>query len=161
MINFQGIVKPTYHAYRMLNELGDELLYRNNGVVVTRNSKTGKLVTLLYNYPAEVKTAPESGARSLAQSTQDKGTAQLFDLKLTGLKANSSISIETLDKQYGNAIGAWQQMGSPEPPTREQVSILKQKAQELKKDVLSASDNGELNFSQSLASWSVILIREL
>lgn len=161
MINYQGIVKPTYHAYRMLNELGDELLYRKDGVVVTRNSKTGKLVAILYNYPSEVQTAPESGSRGLAQSTQDKGTAQLFYLKLTGLKANSAISIETLDKQHGNAIGAWQQMGSPEPPNRKQVSILKQKAQELKKDVSTASDKGELNYSQSLESWSVVLIKEL
>lgn len=27
MINFQGIVKPSFHAYRMLNQLGDKKLY--------------------------------------------------------------------------------------------------------------------------------------
>lgn len=27
MINFQGLVKPSFHAYRMLNQLGDEKIY--------------------------------------------------------------------------------------------------------------------------------------
>ena len=27
IINFQGLVKPSYYAYRMLNELGDQELY--------------------------------------------------------------------------------------------------------------------------------------
>ena len=27
MVNYQGIVKPSFHAYRMLHELGDEMLY--------------------------------------------------------------------------------------------------------------------------------------
>ena len=43
MINLQGIVKPTFHAYRFMNALGDELLGRFTGGVVTRCSKTKKI----------------------------------------------------------------------------------------------------------------------
>lgn len=54
LINFQGIVKPAFHAYRMLHQLGDEELHKEEGVVVTRHSDTNKLVAMLYNYPVEV-----------------------------------------------------------------------------------------------------------
>lgn len=48
LINFQGIVKPTYHAYRFLNMLGNEILSRQDGAIVTRNNQTKKIVTVKY-----------------------------------------------------------------------------------------------------------------
>ena len=39
MINYQGIVKPTFHAYRFLHSLGDEILSAGSGGVVTRKRK--------------------------------------------------------------------------------------------------------------------------
>lgn len=61
MINLQGIVKPTYHAYRMLSALGDELLARGSGGIITRESATGKIAGLFYHYPPEMTfSAPAS-----------------------------------------------------------------------------------------------------
>ena len=40
MITLQGAPKPTFHAYRMLHALGDRLLGRTDGLVVTRHSGT-------------------------------------------------------------------------------------------------------------------------
>ncbi len=57
MINYQGIVKPVFHAYRFLNMLGDEEIYREGNKSVTRDSKTGFITALTYNYPDEIKTA--------------------------------------------------------------------------------------------------------
>ena len=57
MINYQGIVKPSFHAYRMLHALGDEILCRQEDLIVTRDSKNGEVAALLYNYPAEMKSA--------------------------------------------------------------------------------------------------------
>ncbi|MBQ1860404.1 MAG: xylann 1,4-beta-xylosidase, partial [Clostridia bacterium] len=49
LINYQGIVKPSFHAYRMLSRLGDTLLYRDEHAFFTK--KEGKLAALLYHYP--------------------------------------------------------------------------------------------------------------
>lgn len=53
LINYQGLVKPSYHAYRMLNQLGDEELFSNDHLFVSRNSGNGKIIALAYNYPEE------------------------------------------------------------------------------------------------------------
>lgn len=39
MINFQGLVKPSFHAYRMLNQLGDEKIYYKDPLFISRSSK--------------------------------------------------------------------------------------------------------------------------
>jgi len=38
LINYHGIVKPAFHAYRFLHALGDEILARVKGGIVTRES---------------------------------------------------------------------------------------------------------------------------
>ncbi|MBP0904007.1 glycoside hydrolase [Mariniflexile gromovii] len=53
MINFQGLVKPSYHAYRMLHQLGEEKLYKDDYLFVSKNSKNNNIVALAYNYPKE------------------------------------------------------------------------------------------------------------
>ena len=53
MINFQGLVKPSFHAYRMLHQLGDEKLYYADPLFVSRSSETGKITALAFNYPEE------------------------------------------------------------------------------------------------------------
>ena len=60
MINFQGLVKPSFHAYRMLHQLGDEKLYYTDPVFVSRSSETGKITALAFNYPKEYEIAVPS-----------------------------------------------------------------------------------------------------
>lgn len=73
LVNYQGIVKPAFHAYRFLNALGDEVIARTNGVIVTRKKSTGKLTALIYNYPSEVKISlPTSGSLAGALNMLDK-----------------------------------------------------------------------------------------
>jgi xylan 1,4-beta-xylosidase len=55
LVNYQGIVKPTFHAYQFLNSLGDEVLAQTDGAIITRHRATGRLTALAYLYPPEVK----------------------------------------------------------------------------------------------------------
>ena len=162
MVNYQGIVKPSFHAYRMLNQLGDELLYRRDGIVITRSSKTGKITAIIYNYPSEEKLVPEPGNNmEEAQAIMDRGTARTISFELKNLKGKSKFKLETLDAENGNPVKAWKQLGSPEPPTKSQVDVLKQKAWGLKQTDLSSDSNGQLNFSEKVSPWAVLLLKEL
>ncbi len=58
MISYQGIVKPTFHAYRFLNQLGEEEIFRSDGFVATRDKNRGTLVAVAYHYPEEHRLAP-------------------------------------------------------------------------------------------------------
>ncbi|MCZ4223475.1 GH39 family glycosyl hydrolase [Pedobacter rhodius] len=156
LINFQGIVKPSFHAYRMLNRLGDEVIHQQEGIIITRNSKTKKITTLLYHYPAERKNVVDGNVEAVLNSGSDRK----FDVLLSGLKAKSEFEIEILDKNNGFAYPKWKQMGGPEPPTREQTKALKKIAMEVKIEKTSADASGKLNWGRNLHPWDCVLLSE-
>ena len=72
LINYQGIVKPVFHAYRMLASLGDELLYQDAHSFITR--KKQRLCGILYHYPLrESVSISRFPDRSIAEEELRKG----------------------------------------------------------------------------------------
>ena len=90
MINFQGLVKPSFHAYRMLNQLGDEKLYYSDPVFVSRDSKSGKVVALAFNYPDEFEQYVPAAKNF---DTYMNASSKHLDLCLTGLKPGTVFEI--------------------------------------------------------------------
>lgn len=158
MINFQGLVKPSFHAYRMLNQLGDEKLYYSDPVFVSRSSQSGKITAVAFNYPAEYEEAVPSSKN--AKNYMDASSKQL-DVTLTGLQPGTVFVLEILDKDHGNIYDAYQALGAPHSPTREQTAYLKQKAWGTKKETLKVADDGTLNVKRELLPWTCMLIKEL
>lgn len=156
MINFQGIVKPAYHAYRMLHQLGNEKLYQGEYLFVSRNAAVGKIAALAYNYPEEYENAVPSGNKKL-----EDGTSKPLDFTLTNLKPGVQFSIETLDKDHGNIHNFWEQMGRPDAPTPEQLEVMKNFANTLKTEIVTLDKSGELKIKRELTPWSVVLIKQI
>jgi xylan 1,4-beta-xylosidase len=162
LINFQGIVKPAFHAYRFLNCLGNELLASSSVGVVTRDRKSGRVSALLYNYPATMRTAvPTTNSLPEADQMEASGEIQPVDIVLTGMPANAPVLVETLDQNHGDATAAWEEMGRPEPPTREQTWILREAAQDTQKELLHADGNGSFVLHRRMAPWAVLLLRQM
>ncbi len=159
MINFQGLVKPSYHAYRMLHQLGDEKLYKDEYVFVSRNSGDGKVTMLGYNYPKENEKSVPAGYKSYDELTM--GTPKQLDLTLTNLKPGTQFKIEILDKDHGNVCHSWEKMGKPEPLTREQIKVLKAIAENLKTEIVEADKEGKLSINKEIAPWNVMLIQQI
>ena len=163
MINFQGIVKPTFHAYRFLNALGDEIISTPAGGVVTRHRQTGRITALAYHYPSEMPlTVPASfDTRAKAEEVLRLGSPQPVLVELTGLPAGAPFAIETLDQSHGNAMAAWDAMGQPPTPTREQTEFLRRAAMATKQETVLADASGRLSLRRVIEPWSVMLIRQL
>ncbi len=159
MINFQGLVKPSYHAYRMLHQLGDEKLYKDEYLFVSRKSGNGKLVALAYNYPKENEGSVPAGYKSYEYLSQ--GTPKQLNLELENLKPGTMFKVEILDKDHGNVCHSWEKMGKPEPPTREQIKVLKGIAENLKTEILTADKEGKLSINREIAPWNVLLIQQI
>lgn len=158
MINFQGIVKPVFHAYRMLNRLGDEKLYYKDPLFVSRDSRTGKVKALAFNYPDEHIDAVPSAA--IVDNYMENASSKTVNLTLTGLKPGSRFIFETLDKEHGNVLDEYKSIGAPSQLSREQTSWLKERAWQTDSKELKADNNGELNVALELKPWSCVLIEE-
>lgn len=163
MINLQGIVKPTFHAYRFLSGLGDELLATSPCGVVTRDSDSGKLRGLAYHYPPEMPlSVPASfGTRDEARKTLALGRPEDLLIEISGLKPGAVFLMEILDHHDGNAMDAWDAMGSPETPDRAQTALLRQVSMETAKQSICADESGLLFVRQTLFPWTVLALREL
>ena len=157
MINFQGIVKPSFHAYRMLNQLGDEELYNADPLVVSKNSKTEKITAIAYNYPEEYEQEVPSAAHA---KDFMKASSKTLDLTLTGLRPNAWFVLETLDENHGYAYQEWCNMGKPHSPNRQQLDVLRQRAWDTLKEYVKADSNGVLVLKKQLSPWSCVLMSE-
>jgi xylan 1,4-beta-xylosidase len=84
-----------------------------------------------------------------------------FTLNLKHLPAKASFLVETLDKTHGDAVAAWEAMGKPEPPNREQTEALRKLAWSTKKQIMQSDATGILHVDMKLPAWSVVLIRQI
>jgi len=163
MINHQGIVKPSFHAYRLLHTLGDELLARVDGAVITRDSVDGKVSCLAYHYPDEVTTSvglSEPG-RETADETLAIGGPRALEIDLRGLDPECLLTVETVGPFRGDALAAWRSIGEPEPPSREELSALRAVAREVPQETLKADAEGRLHFAISMRPWEILSLRQL
>jgi xylan 1,4-beta-xylosidase len=160
LVNYQGIVKPTFHAYRMLHALGDETLATVPGAIVTRHKQDGRVTVLAYHYPPEMPLTVPGGSRAFAAATEKLGAPKPLTIELIGLKPGARMLIETLDQTHGNARAAWEAAGAPEPPTREQTAALRSAALATKRDFVQADASGRLALRRPIEPWSVVLVDE-
>jgi xylan 1,4-beta-xylosidase len=158
MINFQGIVKPSYHAYRMLHQLGDENLYYSEPLFVSRSSKTGKISAVAYNYPKEFSNTVPS---NIDLKNYMQASSKTLNVVLKNLPKKAHFEIEILDNENGNIKPYFDKMGAPKSPTREQTADLKTRAFATKKSVIQSDNNGNLFLNIVLTPWECMSIREL
>lgn len=160
LINFQGIVKPTFHAYRFLHRLGIEEIARTPGIIATRDDQ-GLLRILVYHYPDELREAPPlTHSPAEAEKIIALGHPRQLELDIHGLKPGTVFITETLDARHGFCLQAWKEMACPEPPTREQANSLREAAWGLQHAELSADAAGRFQLHHPVAPWSLILISE-
>ncbi|MBR0270359.1 MAG: glycoside hydrolase [Prevotella sp.] len=158
MITFQGWKKPSFHAYRMLNQLGNQILNYSDPVCVTRDERTGRITALAFNYPDEYlqKVPSSANVRNYMQAS-----AKQLDITLTGLPANAVFDLETLDDTHGNAIQAFRAIASPKAPTREQTRWMRQQSEATLHEVIRADADGQLRIQRELAPWTLVLIKQM
>lgn len=155
LINMPGFVKPAFHAYRFLHRLGDELLALGDAGAITRNRADGRLTAVLFNYPCVDEVIPYCHTLAAAEAIQQRGQPIQVALQLAGLPPGAQFEIETLDRQHGWAYRAWQEMGYPEPPTRDQTAQLRQAS------LNTARTTGPLPPTFTLQPWDVVLVRQV
>ncbi|WP_432877510.1 GH39 family glycosyl hydrolase [Kribbella sp. CA-245084] len=159
MVTLSGVVKPTFHAFRMLNALGPEEVARTPGAIATRH-EGGGIAVLAYHYPsAEQRSVPASfDGRETADRTAALGTPRPFRLQVTDLPAGVEVQLDLLDAVSGNALEAWRRLGAPPRPDRSQLNELRIAAMATRRWTCRTDPDGRLDLSLELPPWSVLLV---
>lgn len=125
-----GINKPSYYAFGLMHELGQERLSNPSKHVIVTRTQDGALAIAAWN---------------LVDPGQ-KGTTKTIRLEVRGTAPDAAVEIQTVDDEHGNVLPVYEGLGSPRYPTPAQVAWMNDatalKAPErtnLKEGVLSLS----------------------
>jgi xylan 1,4-beta-xylosidase len=110
LIALNGIVKPTGHMFSFFAKLGEEQLYRDENIIVTR-CPDGSIALVAWN-PILEKRSEEDCVRNI-------------EINIPVSYNNVFVTTHLVDEGHGNAWTAWNQMGRPRYPDKSQIGILK------------------------------------
>ncbi|WP_250638376.1 GH39 family glycosyl hydrolase [Geobacillus thermodenitrificans] len=113
LVALHSIPKPTFHTFMFFNALGDEVLYRDAEMIVTRR-KDGSIAAVIWNLVME----KEEDLQKKCNSSSPVPFSSIAFIKR-----------QTVNEQYGNPWRVWKQMGRPRFPNRQAVETLRQVAQ--------------------------------
>jgi xylan 1,4-beta-xylosidase len=107
-----GIPKPAFHAFQLLHRLGTQRIPLETPWILATRRDDGTLVIAAWNY-----SAPE-----------DPGKPMNARIQFRGAHAGQA-RITTIGPLQGSPRPAWEAMGKPASPTREQIVQLQRAAQ--------------------------------
>ena len=102
-----------------------------------------------------------SNTLAAADAIDNSGSARKFTMNLSHLPAGASFVVETLDKEHGDAVAAWEAMGKPEPPNQQQTELLRKQAWATQKETVKADAAGKLHIETTLPPWALVSIRQM
>ncbi len=113
------IEKPAFNAFAMLHRLGDKRLPVSSDSVLATRRGDGAVVLALWNY------APPVGDTAVYTKGKPKGAVKHYDVNVSHLGAATKATVYRLDENHGNAVAAFDRMGRPDFPSREQIAQLR------------------------------------
>jgi len=115
------IPKPAFHAFAMLHRLGDERIPVTDDSVIATKTADGGVALALWNYLPPVG----EGASYTPEPAVAAGAEKTFEVALKGLPKGAKLTLWRVDGTHGNAIPAYDAMGRPATPSREQIAELR------------------------------------
>ncbi len=107
-----GLPKPSYNAFKLLHQLGDQRIPVGSDSGLATRRPDGSLAIAVWNL-----FLPE-----------ETGAPKTLTLELKGLTGRHRAVIHRLDSEHGSLLHAYEAMGRPVSPTREQIEQLRRAA---------------------------------
>lgn len=108
LLTRDGIKKPSYYVYYLLNKLGNQVLLRSERYIVTRSGEN--LQILLFNHVHGEEEAEES---------------IFFNLNIKSIDGKYKETVYTLDRDNGSAYDQWMRLGKTIDLSIEELDYIK------------------------------------
>ena len=118
------IPKPAFHAFAMLHQLGDSRIALESDSALATKTADGGVALALWNYLPPIG----EGATYTPEPAHVDGD-RTFSVELKNLPKGSRLTLYRVDGTHGNAIPAYDAMGRPPTPSREQIAMLRKAGQ--------------------------------
>jgi xylan 1,4-beta-xylosidase len=112
LIAVGGVPKPAFNAFKLLHQLGTRRIEANSASALVTRRDDGSLAIAVWNL-----ALPE-----------ERGLPKEVTLAIDGAKGRRA-TISRVDGTNGSALAAYEAMGRPTYPTREQLTLLRRAAE--------------------------------
>ncbi|MBM7661822.1 xylan 1,4-beta-xylosidase [Bacillus mesophilus] len=131
LMTYNGIKKAAYHAYYFLSRLGDELIYQEDDIIVTRKGNDYQI--LLYNYSHPNQLYRSFDYSQLNQTSRytvfETENIKTHELLLSEVNGNYLLKKQFVNRKQGSSYDAWVDIGAPEHLDTDTMNYLKGKAE--------------------------------
>lgn len=150
LVNNMGIKKPAYYAYYLLNKLGNKLVDKGDGYIVTK--KEDEFQILLYSYYDNLDNLVNSKENKLKNNIKKE-----VSLNIVNVCDNVRMTIYNINEKMGSSYNYWLGMGRPIRLNKEEKQIL-YKASFPKIHFKYSKKSIVLNTITSLKGYGAVLI---
>lgn len=127
LMTANGLKKPSYFAYEMLNKLGDEIISIGEEYIITKKKEDVQI--LLYNYAYFNHMFLRGDSSALLYKQRDKifeeKSVNEVNINLSGIDGTYRLTKYKLDQDHGSVYDNWIKMGSPENMSKEEIHYLR------------------------------------
>ncbi|MFL0197164.1 helix-turn-helix domain-containing protein [Clostridium sp. WILCCON 0269] len=121
LINDKGIKKPSYYAYFLMNKLGDTLVAKDKGYIVTKSYREYQI--LLYSYHEDIDNLNFFENFSKFKGSKNI-TEKKFSLNIVGISSSVRVITYDINEKIGSSYNYWVDMGKPKRLSKEEKEIL-------------------------------------
>jgi xylan 1,4-beta-xylosidase len=162
LFTVNGIKKPSYNAFLLLNKLGKTIIDKGENYIVTSSNKNTYQI-LIYNFVYFNRKYLEGDFKSINLINRKNAFENLKPIEniltLNNISSgNYSIKKYTLNEENGSSYDAWIKMGAPKNITGEIFQYLKSKEQ-MKLEFFNMKIDSSLTLKDTLKSQDIILYK--
>lgn len=156
-VSTNGLKKPIYYVYNFLNRLGDKIIFRGKGFIVTKGDNES-IQIIIYNY-CDFK----DGCRDISYENKYNRYSifnekyRYINLIINGLYGKYIVNTYRLNKDNGSVFDTWKTIGSPKNMGKEILSYLANKSI-YKFYTETVTIKEKLKISEKLEPHEIILI---
>ena len=154
IVNDMGIKKPSYYAYYLLNKLGDTVICKDDGYIVTKSDDEYQILLYSYNEDLDelIKFEYFSKLRGFKNTIKQK-----LSINIVNIPTDTRMTVYEVNEKIGSSYNYWKGMGSPIRLNKEEKEIL-HKASFPKIHFRYTKKSTVLNMVSELQSYGATLI---
>jgi xylan 1,4-beta-xylosidase len=127
LLTYNGIKKPGYYAFYLLNKLGSELIDKGEGYFVTRERDEFRIMLYNYKHYSSLYAKGETFDMTFTERYTPFGSddKKEFSLQFNGIDANKyEVTEYVVNRQNGSCFDKWVEMGARHLTLKEEIETL-------------------------------------
>jgi xylan 1,4-beta-xylosidase len=161
LLTHRQIKKPTYHLYAFMARMGEQVLARGDGHLVTRHAD-GRIAVLAWAPVAlpdqERGSGPEPVSGHALRLSIPIGQPQGADSRDAQRPKTAFVLRSSVSEEAGNAWAAWCEMGRPASPSPRLLDALREAAEPARTHRSLPIDAGRVDLTLTLDRHEVTLV---